>query len=181
MISGINSDLPGQVMAQVAQDVYDTPSGHYLLIPQGSRLVGSYSSDVAYGQSRMLIAWQRIVFPDGKAMDIGSMPGADSAGYTGFKDRVNNHYLRVFSSAFLMSAVVAGITLSQDDGSRSDSQRASDALSEAVGQQLGQVTAQMIAKNLNIAPTLEIRPGYRFNVIATKDLTFRKPFQAFDY
>ena len=181
MISGINSDLPGQVMAQVAQDVYDTPSGHYLLIPQGSRLVGSYSSDVAYGQSRMLIAWQRIVFPDGKAMDIGSMPGADSAGYTGFKDRVNNHYLRVFSSAFLMSAVVAGITLSQDDGSRSDSQRASDALSEAVGQQLGQVTAQMIAKNLNIAPTLAIRPGYRFNVIATKDLTFRKPFQAFDY
>jgi type IV secretory pathway VirB10-like protein len=80
LISGINSDLPGQIMAQVAQNVYDTPTGKHLLIPQGSRLVGSYSSDVAYGQSRVLVAWQRIVFPDGKAMDIGAMPGADSAG-----------------------------------------------------------------------------------------------------
>jgi type IV secretion system protein VirB10 len=102
---GINSDLPGQIMAQVAQNVYDTPTGKHLLIPQGSRLVGSYSSDVAYGQSRVLVAWQRIVFPDGKAMDIGTMPGADSAGYAGFNDQVNNHYLRLFGSAFLMSGV----------------------------------------------------------------------------
>ena len=136
---------------------------------------------VAYGQARVLVAWQRIVFPDGKAMDIGVMPGADSAGYAGFNDQVNNHYFRTFASAFLMSAVTAGITLSQDNGSTGNSQRASDALSEALGQQLGQVTAQMIAKNLNIAPTLEIRPGYRFNVIVTKDMTFSKPYQSFDY
>lgn len=183
LISGINSELPGQIMGQVAQNVYDTPTGRHLLIPQGSRLVGSYSSDVAYGQSRVLVAWQRIVFPDGKAMDIGAMPGADSAGYSGFKDQVNNHYLRIFGSAVLMSGVVAGINLSQDSGTNGDddSQRASDAMSEALGQQLGQVTAQMIAKNLNIAPTLEIRPGFRFNVIATKDLTFSKPYQNFDY
>ena len=102
-------------MAQVAQNVYDTPTGRYLLIPQGARLVGRYASDVAYGQSRVLVAWQRLVFPDGKALDIGAMPGADSAGYAGFTDRVNHHYLRVFGSALLMSAVVAGITLSQDD------------------------------------------------------------------
>lgn len=184
LISGINSELPGPIMAQVAHPVYDTPTGSYLLIPQGARLMGRYASEVAYGQSRVLVAWQRIVFPDGKALDLGAMPGADSAGYAGFHDRVNHHYLRVFGSALLMSAVVAGITLSQDDrggdpyGGR---QRASDALSEALGQQLGQVTAQLIAKNLNIAPTLEIRPGYRFNVIATKDLTFAKPYQAFDY
>jgi type IV secretory pathway VirB10-like protein len=113
LISGINSDLPGQIMAQVAQNVYDTPTGKHLLIPQGSRLVGSYSSDVAYGQARVLVAWQRIVFPDGKAMDIGAMPGADSAGYAGFNDQVNNHYLRLFGSAFLMSGVTAGITMSQ--------------------------------------------------------------------
>jgi type IV secretory pathway VirB10-like protein len=182
LISGINSDLPGQIMAQVAQHVYDTPTGRHLLIPQGSRLVGTYSSDVAYGQARVLVAWQRIVFPDGKAMDIGAMPGADSAGYAGFNDQVNNHYFRTFASAFLMSAVTAGVTLSQDNGnSTGNSQRASDALSEALGQQLGQVTAQMIAKNLNIAPTLEIRPGYRFNVIVTKDMTFSKPYQSFDY
>lgn len=183
LVSGINSDLPGQIMAQVSQGVYDTPTGKYLLIPQGSRLVGSYSSDVAYGQSRVLVAWQRIIFPDGKAMDIGSMAGADSAGYSGFSDQVNNHYLRVFGSAFLMSGIVAGISLSQDRNSDSynDRQTASSAMSEALGQQLGQVTAQMIAKNLNIAPTLEIRPGYRFNVMVTKDMTFSKPYQAFDY
>lgn len=183
LISGINSDLPGQIMAQVSQNVYDTPTGKYLLVPQGSRLVGSYSSDVAYGQSRVLIAWQRIVFPDGKAMDIGAMPGADGAGYSGFKDQINNHYLRIFGSAFLMSGVTAAVTYNQDQGNKNSygPQRAGDALSEALGQQLGQVTAQMIAKNLNIAPTLEIRPGYRFNVIVIKDMTFSKPYRPFDY
>lgn len=181
LISGINSELPGQIMGQVSQNVYDTATGKHLLIPQGSRLVGQYSSSVVYGQARILIAWQRIVFPDGKAMDIGSMPGADSAGYAGFNDQVNNHYFRLFSSAFLMSGVIAGISLSQPQQTGTSQQTASSALSEALGQQLGQVTAQLISKNMNIAPTLEIRPGYRFNVMVTKDMTFSKPYQSFDY
>jgi type IV secretory pathway VirB10-like protein len=189
MISGINSDLPGQIMAQVSQNVYDTATGKYLLIPQGSRLVGSYSSSVLYGQSRVLVAWQRIVFPDGKAMDIGSMPGGDGAGYSGFNDKVNNHYFRLFSSALLMSGITAGVAYSQDrNGSNkgptangSTSQSMNDMMSAALGQQLGQVTAQLIAKNLNISPTIEIRPGYRFNIIVTKDITFSKPYQSFDY
>jgi type IV secretory pathway VirB10-like protein len=183
LISGINSELPGQIMAQVAQNVYDTPVGKHLLIPQGSRLVGTYSSDVAYGQARVLVAWQRIIFPDGKALDIGAMPGADSAGYAGFNDLENHHYVRLFGSALLMSAVTAAISYSQrqDQGTFFGRQDAGTALSEALGQQLGQVTAQLIAKNMNIAPTLEIRPGYRFNVIVTKDMTFSKPYQAFDY
>jgi type IV secretion system protein VirB10 len=181
LISGINSELPGQIMGQVAQNVYDTATGKYLLIPQGSRLVGQYSSNVAYGQARVLVAWQRIVFPDGKAMDIGSMPGADSAGYAGFTDQVNNHYFRLFASAFLMSGVTAGVSLSQPKQTGTTTQTASSAMSEALGQQLGQVTAQLIAKNMNIAPTLEIRPGYRFNVMVTKDMTFSKPYQSFDY
>jgi type IV secretory pathway VirB10-like protein len=181
LISGINSELPGTIMAQVSQDVYDTPTGKWKLIPQGSRLHGTYASEVAYGQSRVLIAWQRIIFPDGKAMDIGAMPGADSAGYAGFKDQVNNHYFRVFGSAFLMSAVTAGIAKSQPESTPYGSPSFSSALSQSVGQQLGMVTAQLIAKNLNISPTLEIRPGYRFNVIVTKDMTFSKPYQAFDY
>mgnify|MGYP000887162631 CR=1 FL=1 len=184
LISGINSDLPGQIMAQIAQNVFDTATGKYLLLPQGSRLVGSYSSDVAYGQARVLVAWQRIVFPDGKAMDIGAMPGADGTGYAGFNDQVNNHYLRLFGSALLMSAVTAGISYSQQQNQTQTpygTPSASSAMSEALGQQLGQVTAQLIAKNMNIAPTLEIRPGYRFNVIVTKDLTFSKPYQSFDY
>ena len=102
LISGINSELPGQIRGQVAQNVFDTATGRYMLIPQGARLIGAYSSNVAYGQARVLIAWQRIIFPDGKAMDIGAMPGADAAGYAGFNDQVNNHYLRIFGSAFLM-------------------------------------------------------------------------------
>lgn len=181
LISGINSELPGQIIGQVAQNVYDTPTGKHLLIPQGSRLVGAYSSDIAYGQARVIVAWQRIVFPDGKAMDIGSMPGADSAGYAGLTDQVNNHYFRLFASAFLMSGVTAGISLSQPTSTSNANPTASSAMSEALGQQLGQVTAQLIAKNMNIAPMLEIRPGYRFNVMVTKDMTFSKPYQAFDY
>lgn len=184
LISGINSGLPGQIVAQISRDVYDTATGRHVLIPQGSRLVGTYSSEVNYGQSRVLIAWQRIVFPDARAIDIGAMPGADSAGYAGFTDQVNNHYLRLFGSAFLMSAITAGISMSQDNAAGragGNRQRASDAMSEALGQQLGQVTAQMIARNLNIAPTIEIRPGYRFNVIVTKDLAFARPYRAFDY
>ncbi len=184
LISGVNSDLPGQIMGQVAQDVYDTPTGRYVLIPQGSRLVGAYSSEVAYGQARVLVAWQRIIFPDGKAMDIGAMPGADAAGYSGFADSVNNHYARLFASAFLLSGITAGVTVSQQDattGTNINRQRAGDAMSQALGQQLGQVTAQLIARNMNIAPTIEIRPGYRFNVVVTKDLTFAKPYAAFDY
>lgn len=184
LISGINSELPGQIMAQVSQNVYDTPTGKYLLIPQGTRLVGAYSSDVAYGQARVLVAWQRLVFPDGKAMDIGAMPGADSAGYAGFNDQVNNHYVRLFGSAILMSAVTAGLSYSQRQNQSTlgfQQPNANSALSQALGQQLGQVTAQMISKNLSISPTLEIRPGFRFNVIVTKDLTLSKPYQAFDY
>jgi type IV secretory pathway VirB10-like protein len=184
LISGINSDLPGQIMAQVSQDVYDTATGKWKLIPQGARLVGRYSSDVAYGQARVLVAWQRIVFPDGKAMDIGAMPGADSAGFAGFNDEVNNHYIRLFAGALLMSGVTAGIALSQDQnrqGVFGGRPTASSALSEALGQQLGQVTAQLISRNLSIAPTLEIRPGYRFNVVVTKDMAFSKPYKAFDY
>ena len=184
MLSGINSDLPGQIMAQVSHDVYDTATGRHRLIPQGSRLVGAYSSEVSYGQQRVLVAWQRIVFPDGKTMDIGSMPGADGAGYSGFKDRINHHYLQIFGAAFLMSGITAGITLTQRDAladEQNGRQRAGDIISEALGQQIGQVAIDMIRRHLNISPTLEIRPGYRFNVIVTKDMTFSKPYDSFDY
>lgn len=185
MLSGINSDLLGQVMAQVSQNVYDTASGKYLLVPQGTRLIGTYNSDIAYGQERILMAWQRLVFPDGKALDIEAMPGADSAGMAGFEDKTNNHYFRTFSSAFLLSGVIAAVSMSQNQSRNSDrfsnQQRASDSLSEALGQTLGSTMSEMLKKNLNIAPTLEIRPGFRFNVMVTKDMTFNSPFQAFDY
>ena len=183
MVTGINSDLPGKIIAQVSQNVYDTATGKHLLIPQGTRLWGTYSSSVAFGQERVLVAWNRLVFPDGKSLDIGEMPGATGAGYSGFKDQVNNHYFRLFGSALLMSAIVGGISYSQDrnDDDYDNSTSASDAMSEALGQQLGQVTIQLIQRHLNVAPTLEIRPGFRFNVIVTKDIVFNRPYRSFDY
>jgi len=182
LISGINSSLPGQIMAQVSQNIYDSPVGKWRLIPQGSRLVGTYSSEVEFGQARVLIAWQRIIFPDGKTMDIGAMPGADGLGYSGFRDQVNNHYLRIFGSALIMSGIIAGVALSQrDTGNAFGRQNAGSIMSQSLGQQLGRVTASLINRNINIAPTLEIRPGYRFNVIVTKDMLFSKPYQSFDY
>ena len=180
LISGINSDLPGQIIGQTTQAVYDTATGKHQVIPQGTRLIGMYDSQVNFGQERVLIAWQRLIFPDGKALDLGSMPGGDSHGYSGFRDQVNTHFWRTIGSAFLMSGIIAGVSLSQPV-STGDTQRASDALSEALGQTLGQTLSQMIQKNLNISPTLQIRPGYRFNVIITKDIPFTQPYQSFDF
>ncbi len=182
LITGINSDLPGQITALVAQDVRDTATGEHILIPQASRLVGTYGNDIKFGQERVLVAWQRIIFPDGKALDIGAMPGADSAGYAGFKDQVDNHYFRLFASAVLMSGITAGITISQDEV-RDENGRVtmSGAMTESLGQQLGQLSEELIRRQMNVAPTIEIRPGYRFNVQVTKDLTFSGPYRPYDY
>ncbi|NIJ70378.1 TrbI/VirB10 family protein [Xanthomonas sp. 60] len=182
MISGVNSDLPGQIIGQVSQDVYDTATGQHRIIPQGTRLVGSYSDDVAYGQRRVLVAWQRLVFPDGRAMDIDSMPGVDGTGYSGMKDKVNNHYARIFGQAILLSGIVAGVELSQRDQSP-DATRPdfSSTMSSSLARTLGDAMAQMFRKNLSIAPTLEIRPGFRFNVMVVKDLDFDRPYAPLTY
>jgi len=189
MLSEIDSSLPGQIVAQVSQNVYDTPTKTQLLIPQGTKLIGTYSSDVGYGQKALLVAWQRLGYPDGKTLDLGSMPGATGSGASGLTDLVNNHYLRLFGSALLMSAVTAGVTFSQQQAQGTGlpgqvaipQYSAGTAMSQALGLQLGQVTAQLIAKNLSVAPELTIRPGYRFNVVVVKDLVLPKPYQAFDY
>lgn len=182
MISGVNSDLPGQIVGQVSEDVYDTPTGRYKLIPQGTRLVGAYQSQTEYGQRRVLVAWQRLIFPDGKAMDIGAMPGTDGIGQSGFQDRVDSHYLRIFGSALLLSGVVAGVNSSQTSPNNDPfGTSANTLLTQAIAQQMGQVAVELLRKNINIAPTLVIRPGYRFNVMVVKDLTFKKPYRPFDY
>lgn len=187
MIAGINSDLPGQIIAQVAQNVYDTADGKYLLIPQGSRLYGVYDSRIIYGQSRVLVAWNRIIFPDGSSITLDSMPGADSAGNSGFSDEVNNHYWRIFGSALLMSLISGGasyavdtVTPQNNGTSTSTTPTMQQEMATGLATQLGQTTSQMLAKNMNIKPTLEIRPGYRFNVIVTKDLVFSEPYSTWD-
>lgn len=170
---GLNSDLPGQTCARVTENVFDSATGRYLLIPQGTKMLGTYDSQVAYGQERILVAWSRLIFPDGSSINIQGMPGEDNAGNAGFDANVNNHYAKVFGSALLMAAFSAGISVSQKQstgayGSLSNQQ----IVTQSVGQQLGQTGAAYIQKGMNIQPTLTDAPGYRFKIVATKDIVF---------
>lgn len=179
MVTGINSDLAGSIIAQVSQNVYDTATGRYLLIPQGTKLYGIYSNQIKYGQERVLVAWNRLIFPDGRTMDIGQMTGADLGGYSGFTDQVNNHYWKLFKGAFLLSLITASVTYSDNkyNTGTGETQSATSAMSESLGQNLGEVSTELIRKNMNISPTLEIRNGYRLNVMVSKDISFTRPYK----
>ncbi len=173
MVTAINSDLPGNMIAQVTQNIYDSATGGYLLIPQGSKLFGVYDSRVIMGQRRVLVAWNRIIFPDGSAMTIPGVPGADMAGNSGFSQKVDNHYFRIFGSSILMALITAGTAYAVDENTKNDNENSlSSQLNSALAQQLGQVTTSLLEKHLNIKPTLEIEPGYQFNIVLTKDLVF---------
>ena len=141
-------------------------------------LYGVYDSRVVYGQERTLVAWNRIIFPDGSSVTLGAMPGADMSGYSGFHDRVNNHYVRIFGTAFLMSAVIGTTAYAVDklDKDSSDDATFQDELGTALANQMGSAAMAILQRNLGIAPTLEIRPGYQFNVVTTKDLAFAEPY-----
>lgn len=169
LISGINSQLPGMIIGQVSDNVYDSATGRHLLIPQGTRLVGTYSADVNFGQNRALIAWNRLVFQNGDTLNIEAMNGTDQAGYAGFADKVNNHYFRIFGSALLISMIGGEISFS--NGRFSVNQQAASTQGQTTISQTGNT---MLNKNLEVAPTIEIRPGYRFNIFITKDISFKK-------
>lgn len=176
LISGINSDLPGRITAQVSQNVYDSATGHRLLIPQGAKLVGRYDSKVSFGQSRVLVVWTDIIFPDGSTLQIGGMAGTDAQGYGGFHDKVNNHYWRTFGSAALIALIGTGIDASLPESSTLAAQdTASDAARRNFAESFGRVAEQTISRNLNVQPTLEIRPGYKFNVLVDQDIIFPGP------
>lgn len=171
MISGLNSDLPGEVIAQVREPVYDSRGTGKLLIPPGARLIGVYDAHVAYGQERILVVWNRIIFDDGSSYNIKGMPGADQAGYAGFYDEVNNHYIKTFASAGVIALLGAGVQLSQPNSGASTYNQPSvtQTLGASLGQQLGQTGMTITQKNLNIQPTLTVAPGYRFNIMVTAD------------
>jgi type IV secretory pathway VirB10-like protein len=175
--SGINSDLPGQIMAMVRRNVYDTVTGRYLLIPQGSKLIIVYDSNVAYGQERVLPAVKRIIYPNGQSMDLEGMPASDISGYAGFKDQVNNHYGKIYGTALATGAIAALFQISQpQQNSILINPTNSQIAAGAMGQQLAQTATMIMSKNLNIQPTLEIRPGYPFNVTITSDMIFPQPY-----
>jgi type IV secretory pathway VirB10-like protein len=189
LVSGINSDLPGPILAQVSENVFDSATGKSLLIPQGSRLIGVYRSATGLGQQRVQIAWQRLIFPNTASMDLPQMPGMDQAGYSGFSDKVNNHYAATFSTAAVMSLISAGQMVGQmaafggggvygPYGYYQPNQwaMAGETAGSAVSGQLGNVGQQMMGRGLSRSPTIEIRPGYQFEVMVTEDLVFPAPY-----
>jgi type IV secretion system protein VirB10 len=171
MLTGIDSDLPGTITAQVRQTVYDSLNPAVMLIPQGTRIIGEYSSDVAYGQSRVLVAWNRLIFPNGAMMDLKGMSGTDGEGQAGFHDQVDNHYMRIFGSAVLMSMLGVGAQLSQPQNAGAlNTPSASQQAASALAQQMDNVGTNLLNKNLSIQPTLTIRPGYAFNVLVNRTM-----------
>jgi type IV secretion system protein VirB10 len=177
MEQALNSDLPGEVKALVASDVYDTATGHYVLIPQGSRLTGEYNSQLGYGQDGVQVVWNRLIYPDGSSLDLSGMLGQDSHGFSGFRDKVDHHYKRLLGFAVLTSLFAAASDVSQNQNrSVLTYPSPAEAAGSAVGQQVSDLGAQITRKNLNVQPTVKIPVGYRFNVQVNRDIVFDSPY-----
>jgi type IV secretory pathway VirB10-like protein len=169
LVTGLNSDLPGLVVAQVTENVYDTVTGQTLLIPQGARLIGSYDSVIAFGQSRALLVWRRIVLPDGSSIQIDNLPATDAAGYAGLEDEVDYHTWQLLKGVVLSTLLGVGTELSLGS-EESDLVRA---IRQSTQQSVNQAGQRITEKNLNIQPTITIRPGWPLRVIVNRDLVLR--------
>ncbi|MCG8354236.1 MAG: TrbI/VirB10 family protein [Kiloniellales bacterium] len=169
LVTGINSDLPGRVIAQVTENIYDTVSGRYLLIPQGSRVIGTYDSVVAFGQERALVVWQRIIMPDGSSVVIENLPATDTAGYAGLEDEVNFHTWRLLKGIVLSTLLGVGTELTFGD----DEDDLVEAIRESAQDSANQVGQRITERNLNIQPTITIRPGWPLRIIVNKDVVLR--------
>lgn len=174
LVTGINSDLPGQVIASVTEAVYDTVTGRHLLIPQGSRLVGRYDSQIAFGQRRVLLAWTRLILPDTSSVALDRLPGIDPAGYAGLEDGADWHWDRILAGAALSTLLGVGAELAAPE-SRTDGSggRVVVAARESVQDNINQVGQEMARRNMSIQPTLTIRPGFPVRVMVSKDLVLR--------
>lgn len=170
MLTGLNSDLPGQILGQVSQNVFDTTTGKYLLVPQGTKVLGQYDSRVVYGQERVLIVWTRLIFPNGKSISLEGMPGVDLSGYAGLSDQVNNHWGRLLTGVIFSSLLSAGAQVAEGRNYSTIDPSYSELATQGVAKNANQVGQEITRRNLNIQPTLEIRPGFRFNVFVHKDM-----------
>jgi type IV secretory pathway VirB10-like protein len=166
LITGIRSDLPGQITAQVTENVYDSPTGSSLLIPQGARLDGQYDSQVAFGQSRVLLVWNRLIMPDGTSIVLERQQGADAQGFSGLEDEVDHHWGQLFRAAALSTLLGVGTSLGSSDG-ESDIAKA---IRESAQDSVSNVGQQIVRDQLNVQPTLTIRPGFPVRVIVNRDL-----------
>lgn len=165
LITGIRSDLPGQITAQVTENVYDSPSGRYLLIPQGTRIIGEYSNEVTFGQRRVLLVWSRLILPNGRSIVLERLPGADARGYAGLEDGVDHHWWDVARAAGLSTLLAIGTELLADG-----EDRLIQAIREGAGATINDAGQQIIQRQLQVAPTLTIRPGFLLRIIVTRDL-----------
>lgn len=165
LITGIQSDLPGQITAQVTQNVYDSPTGRILLIPQGSRLIGEYDSEVSAGQNRVLLAWDRLILPGGRSILLDRQPGTDAAGMAGLHDRIDYHWGDMLKAAFISTLMGVGTQLAAD----SDSELMK-ALRYGTQDTINQTGRQVVQRQINVPPTLTVRPGHVLRVLVTRDM-----------
>ena len=178
---GLNSDLPGELKALVASNVYDSVSGQYLLIPQGSRLLGVYDSRVSYGQEGAQVVWNRLIYPDGSSLELGGMVGQDADGTAGFRGKVDRHYRRLVGFAVLTSLFAAGSALAQSrNRTLLTYPSPGEIAAGAIGQEVAAVGAQVTRRNLNVQPTIRVPVGYRFTVRVNRDILFEAPYSSMD-
>jgi type IV secretion system protein VirB10 len=182
LVSGLKSDLPGDIDGQVSANVYDTATGRYLLIPQGTKLFGHYDSNVAFGQESLLAVWQRLTFPDGSTLQLQGMNGSDRSGFSGFRDQVDEHLGRLIAGALLSSVLSAGIEVSQAQSQTStngvtNSNPAQQAVGAAIGQNVGQLGVEIVRRDFNVQPTITIRNGYQFSILVNRDVVFPSDYR----
>lgn len=173
LITGLRSDLPGQVTAQVTESVYDSPTGRIPLIPQGARLLGQYDAQVSFGQSRALLVWTRLIMPNGRSIVLERQPGTDPAGYAGLEDTVDNHWGTLFKAAALSTILSIG----SEAGSSGDESDLIRALRRGSSDSISQTGRQLVERSLNVQPTITIRPGFPVRVLVTRDLPL-EPYQS---
>ncbi|NJM83514.1 MAG: TrbI/VirB10 family protein [Tabrizicola sp.] len=165
LITGIRSDLPGQITAQVTENVYDSPTGSLLLIPQGTRLIGAYDAGVTFGQRRVLLVWNRLILPNGRSIVLERQPGADASGFAGLEDGVDYHWAELLQAAGLSTLLAVGAELAADE-----EDRLIRALRDGAQDTINQAGQAIVQRQLQVAPTLTIRPGFPVRVIVTRDL-----------
>ncbi len=165
LVTGIRSDLPGQIIAQVTENIYDSPTGRSLLVPQGTRIIGQYDNNVQFGQRRALLVWNRLIFPNGRSIVLERQPGADPQGYAGLEDGVDYHWWDLAKAAGLSTLLAVGTELAV-----SDEDRLVAAIREGAQDTINDAGQQIIRRQLQVAPTLTIRPGFPVRVIVTRDL-----------
>ena len=178
LLTGINSDLPGDVLAQVSRDVFDSDKQQSLLIPKGARLLGTYDHEIAAGEVRLLVAWTRLILPDGRSLGLPGLELVDRQGQTGATGQVDTHWRRVFGNALLLSAISAGVQLSQPrQASVLAPPSTGQVAAGALGQELSGVASEMVRRGLDVAPTITVPQGQSFNVFLKGDLVFDGPYQ----